>query len=113
MPWHEKPQPTPFDDLPIHGLMFLNGDVLAKRHQQEWLKGKKYPMVSFPSGLSRELWDSSTPGGIVHIFGELELLRQSSRDEAYNSALAFAQLQGYFVTKHGDNQLEIFSPQSR
>ena len=31
MSWIEKAQPTPFDDLPLPGLFFLDGDILARR----------------------------------------------------------------------------------
>lgn len=110
MSWHEKTQSTAFDALPIPGLLNLYGDLLAARYKQEWLKGKKYPLISFPSGLQRELSDSTTAGGVVHIFGALELLRNQSRDAAFVDAQAFNKQYGYLVGKHGNDTLVIANP---
>ena len=84
MPWHEKYHTTPFDAAPPRGLFYLDGDLLAKRYNQEWIRGQKYPVISYPSGLQRELWDSSDNGGIINIFGAFELL-QASRVEIFEN----------------------------
>ncbi len=112
MPWHPKENTTSFDNTPIEGLFFLSGDILAQQYNQDHLKGKKYPTLSFPSRLIRELSDSTYPGGIVQIFGSLELFRHQNRDNAYRDALPFAEAYGYLVTKHGENELVITNPHS-
>lgn len=55
MSWYEKECPTPFDTLTKTGLGFLVGDVIAERYSQEWARGKKYPLITFPSGTDREI----------------------------------------------------------
>ncbi len=110
MPWYEKEHSTPFDTQPINGLYFLNGDLLAQQYNQEWVKGKKYPTISFPSGLARELWDSSDNGGILNIFGAFELQRKTTRDEGFEGAIEFASEYGYTLARRGENELMVFNP---
>lgn len=112
MPWYSKEQPTPFDTTPIEGLFFLSGSILAQTYRQERLKGQKYPLITFPSSISRELADSTQEGGVLHIFGGLQLFRQQSRDQAYKDALKFAQVYGYQVSKHESHELVITNPHS-
>lgn len=112
MPWLEKEQPAPFDTTPIQGQWNLHGDLLARRYQQDHLKGKKYPVISFPSNLVRELADSAHPGGVVQIFSALQLWRNQSRDEAYQDAAKFGEEYFYQVQKKGNNGLIIAHPQS-
>src|SRR5829696_7759175 len=100
MPWYSKELETPFDTQLIEGLTYLNGDVMARLSGEKWVAGQKYPMLSFPSGLTRELWDSPDSTGIVHIWGSLELFRQTTLDEAYATALAFAEPLDYRVIKY-------------
>jgi hypothetical protein len=113
MPWFSKEQPTPFDASAIPGLGFLHGDVLSRQYKQAWLEGKKYPLITFPSGLKRELWDGFTQGGggLVHIFGELQLPYTSTLAQAYETARNAPQ--GYFVTQVGGNELFIGQSWSR
>ena len=110
MPWHEKNHTTPFDAAPPQGLYFLDGDLLSKRYNQERTQGKKYPMISYPSGLQRELWDSSDNGGIINVFGAFELLRQTTRDEGFQSATEFSSEYGYTVARRGEKELLVFHP---
>lgn len=112
MTWYSKEQPTPFDASAIEGLMYLNGDTLAEQYHQEHLKGKKYPVISFPSNLTRELADSSHPGGVVNIFGALELWRDQSRDEAFADAMRFADNYNYLVAREDEDALVIANPHS-
>jgi hypothetical protein len=107
MPWYSKEQLTPFDASAIPGLEFLHGDVLSRKYKQAWLEGKKYPLITFPSGLKRELWEGFTQGngGLVHIFGELELPYNSTIEEAYERVRNAPQ--GYFVTQVQGNQLFV------
>lgn len=108
MAWHGKETAlSSFDTTPPVGLWYLMGDILAQQYKQDILKGKKYPLIAFPSGLQRELSDSTTTGGVVHIFGALELLRNQSRDAAFVDAQAFGQQHGYLVGKRGDDTLVI------
>jgi hypothetical protein len=110
MAWHEKSRITQLEspDLPIHGLMFLDGDLLAKLFGYKFLKGQKFPQITFPSGSEFEIWESGQPGnGVVHLFGEMDLSYRSDRNSAYNHANDIAEQVGYLARKVGDNQLEV------
>jgi hypothetical protein len=109
MGWVEKEQPTAFDNQPITGLYFLDGDIVASRIGRDWTRGQKYPLVVFPSGIQRDLWESGDPEKVatVHLFGEMDLPLQSSRDEAYDQAQEIAEACGYQVNKIGVNGLEV------
>jgi hypothetical protein len=113
MPWYRKEQPTPFDASTIPGLEFLHGDILAKQYKQPWVEGKKYPLITFPSGLKRELWESFEQGrgSLVHIFGELELPYKSTSDEAYEAVQADPH--GYLVRQASEHAVFIGNPRSR
>jgi hypothetical protein len=106
MTWYHKEQPTPFDTTPIAGLQFLHGDVIAQRYAQEHPRGKKYPLITFPSGIERELRE----GGGVHLFGTLELPASGSRDDAYSHILPLAEEYGYQIGKRGENGLMVLNP---
>ncbi|WP_238626084.1 DUF2958 domain-containing protein [Aggregatilinea lenta] len=110
MAWFKKEEPTPFDELPLAGLFFLDGDVLAKLWGRDWTAGEKYPMIAFPSGEEFELWASGNPekGGIVHIFGEMDLPFRSTRDEAFRQANHVGEQCGYITRQIGENQLEVW-----
>ncbi len=110
MAWTEKEKPTPFDAQPIRGLYFLDGDVVARRIGRDWTAGQKYPMVAFPSGVECMLWESSDPDqvGIVHIYGEMDLPLQDTRDKAFEQANAIAAQCGYLVRRVGEDQLEVW-----
>jgi hypothetical protein len=109
MGWTEKYQPTTFDTLPIHGLVFLDGDVLARRFGREWTKGQKYPLITFPSGIERQIWESSPEReAIVHFFGEMDLPYRSTRDDAFEHASRIAEVIAYGVRKRGEEQLDVW-----
>ncbi len=110
MSWIEKAQPTSFDDRPLPGLFFLDGDILARRIGRTWTAGQKYPMIAFPSGKECELWETSDPdaGAIVHIFGEIDLPFRDSRDRAYEQASEIAEACGYLTRKQGEDRLELW-----
>lgn len=110
MPWHERNQQGPFETVPIRGLFYLDGNLLARRYHQEWVSQKKYPVIAFPSGLQRELWDNADGGGILNIFGAFELTRTGSRDEGFQQAIEFANEYGYTVARRGRNELLVFHP---
>lgn len=121
MAWVEKSVPTAFDHLPIYGLCFLSGDLLARAllskdgavktplFNPDWLKDQKLPQVEFPSGLSFDIWEVSTPerGGIIHLFGEMDLPYFDTRDTAWAEANAIAEQVGYLVSTRGENQLVV------
>jgi hypothetical protein len=109
MPWYSKEQPTPFDTTPIAGLQFLHGDVMAERYAQEHTAGKKYPLITFPSGIERELCE----GGGVHLFGTLELPVSGSRDEAHDHILPLAEEYDYQIGRHGKHGLVVANPYAR
>lgn len=112
MAGYSKEQPTPFDATTIDGLMFLNGDTLARWYRQDHLRNRKYPVITFPSGLVRELSDTPQDGGTVHIFSALHLPRHQSRDEAFVMAAQFAEEYDYMVAREGKNALMIANPHS-
>ena len=120
MSWIEKRQRTSFDDLPIHGLHFLDGDMLARLFalkygaaempffNPDWLKEQKLPQVQFPSGLSFDIWESRPEhGGIIHIYGEMDLPYFDTRDSAWERANDIAEQVGYLARKRGENGLEV------
>ena len=121
MTWIEKDRPTSFDDVPIHGLHFLDGDIfaqfLALKYEAvetpffnpAWLERQKRPQVEFPSGLSLDIGETSQPerGGIVHVFGEMDLPYFDSRDRAWAQAADIAEQVGYAAIRRGENQLEV------
>lgn len=121
MSWIEKSASTSFDSLPIYGLCFLNGDVLARLlslkygdvetpfFNPNWLKDQKLPQVEFPSGLSFDIWEisDSERGGILHLFGEMDLPYFDTRDSAWDAASHIAEQVGYAVRKRGESQLVL------
>lgn len=110
MAWTEKEKPTPFDEHPIPGLYFVDGDLLARATGRDWTRGQKYPLIVFPSGLACDVWEPSDPEavGIVHIFGELDLPLADTRDRAYEEAFDIAEQCGYMVRKIGEDRLEVW-----
>ena len=110
MGWTEKDQTTPFDNLPIPGLWFLDGNILAQIIQRNWTSGQKYPQVKFPSGKEFDIWETSSPAvwGIIHIFGEMDLPYRDTRDRAFEQASNIAEQLGYRVRKVGDTGLEVW-----
>lgn len=121
MSWIEKQQRTNFEDLPIEGLHFLDGDTFAQMlklkygkvdvpfFNPDWLKNQKFPQVEFPSGESFDIWETSHTegGGIIHIYGEMDLPYYDTRDRAWEQADDIAQQVGYLAFKRGENQLEV------
>lgn len=109
MGWLEKEHPTPFDDSRIEGLQFLHGDVLAQKYKQEWVKGKKYPLIRFPSEIEREAIGRSEGDGdiAVHLLGNLKLPYYSTRDAAFNATMPTAHEQGYHLMKGGEGELVV------
>lgn len=109
MSWYHKESQTPFDTIPIDGLLFLDGDLIASVVHREWSKGMKYPMVEFPSGTAFELWEGgkTAQSGILHLFGEMDLPLSSTRDEGFAAARQIAEQVGYLALVRGETQLEL------
>ena len=112
MAWVEKERSLPLDDVPVHGLFYLIGDIIAKQDGRDRKKGQKLRMMAFPSGKQCELWKSRIPelGGIVHIFGECDLPFFHTRDQASIWAELMAEEHGYQAQTVGDDSLAIFDP---
>jgi hypothetical protein len=109
MPWYSKEKPTPFDTTPVLGMLFLHGDVLAQRYKQEWLKNHTYPLITFPSGIERELLLSPSKELVIHLVGGLSLPYQSTRDTAFERATAQDEDKEYHITIQGDQELHILN----
>ncbi len=122
MSWIEKSQPTSFDRLPIHGLFYMDGDLVARflalKYADEepfnfnptWLKGHKSPRIEFPSGTLFEVWEISPAAeATIHLFGEMDVSYRSTRDEALAHAQRIAEVLGYAVRPRGEQQLDVWS----
>lgn len=111
MSWYEKSHQTSFetDDNPIHGLYFLDGNIISLMTGYFFVEGEKFPMIEFPSGHECQVWETGNQDvqGIVHLFGECDLAYRSSRDEAYQEAQYIAEQIGYIVRPVDDDGLEV------
>ena len=108
MSWIEKGQLASFEKQPLAGLFFLDGDAIAREVGRDWTAGQKYPRIAFPSGLKFDLWEGSE-SPIVHLFGELDLILRSTRDEAFKHAFDIGEQCGYLAAPLGEDQLELIS----
>src|SRR3972149_2848856 len=110
MSWVEKDTPEPFDQQPVEGLFYLDGDALVRNYPNILLAGYKLPMLAFPSGHECEIWELGDPkyGATVHIFGEMNLPLFDSRDRAYEQVVAIGREEGYLALREGENELEIW-----
>lgn len=82
MPWYEREQSTPFDQSAIAGLSFLHGDLMARQYQEDWVRGKKFPLITFPTGTTRELLPQE-PAANIWLFGDVFLPYNVTRREAF------------------------------
>src|SRR5258708_39568656 len=97
MGWIEKAEPTPLDTQPIPGLLFLDGDLIARTQEpdlpRDWaeeFRGLKYPVVIFPSGTEGSV--VSEEGEIlVCIHREMRLPYFSDREGGYEQATTLAE----------------------
>jgi len=109
--WIEKDTPEPFDQQPIDGLFYLDGDVVGRRFNRNWMDGYKLPMIAFPSGDSFELWISGNDQeytAVIHIFGEMNLPLFDQRDNAYEYAVSISSQCGYLAEKIGEYLIEVW-----
>src|SRR5258708_2960588 len=109
MGWIEKGTSTPFEDKPISGLFFIDGDFVARKIPHAGTEGQKYPTIVFPSGVQCDLWESSDPNNaIVHISGEMDLPLKDTRDTALSQAQDIAEQVGYLVRPAGEQGIDVF-----
>ena len=108
MSWFEKQSSVSFEHQALAGLFFLDGDAIAREVGRDWTAGQKYPRIAFPSGLKFDLWEGSE-SPIVHLFGELDLPLQHTRDEAFEQALDIGEQCGYLAAPLGESKLELIS----
>lgn len=112
MTWTEKEKPTPFDNLPIHGLFFLDGDAIANTREPdlpldwaEWARGLKYPVVLFPHA-EASLFTDENGQVLVIIHRQMCLLYFDTREKAYQRALQLTE-EHQSVWKRGESAIEL------
>ena len=112
MGWVEKEHASHLDDIPVQGLFYLIGDVVAQQTGRDWKADHKLRMMAFPSGKQCELWPSHIQelGGIVHIVGELDLPFRHTRDQAAIWVDLMAEEGNYCSQLVGSNSLMVFDP---
>lgn len=112
MPWVSKERPTAFEEEPIEGLYFLLGDVLAQAYRQDWLRGKKYPTIVYPSGVTREVEKAPETGrdGSVHLYGHLHLPLEIERGYLVVTAAKIAGEVGFNVKITDENRFSVWRP---
>lgn len=110
MGWIEKHQLTALEqtELPIHGLFFLDGDVLARLYPRTQTEGMKFAMLAFPSGGEYVVWEGKGDEPIVHLFGEMDLPLRTTRDDAFLLANNIAEACGYAVRGRKDKYLDVW-----
>src|SRR5579859_245371 len=93
MGWIEKDQTTPFDTQPISGLLFLDGDLIARTQQPDlprnWaqeFRGFKYPVIIFPSGTEASVIIDEAEQILVCIHLQMRLPYYDDRENAYMNA---------------------------
>src|SRR5262245_50688168 len=108
MGWIEKSISAPFENKPIPGLFFIDGDIAARRIPNAGTEGMKFPTIVFPSGVICDLWESSDPdNAIVHISGEMDLPLWDTRDAALTHAKDIAEQVGYLVRAAGEQAIDV------
>ena len=112
MPWLERQQQASFENQPINGLAFLHGDVVARQYQQEWVRGKKYPLITYPSGTTRELTQNEETANIV-LFGDVTLPFGITRAEAVKTLSAQPHQTPLRVHSFEGSEFVVTHPQSR
>ncbi len=112
MPWLERQQQAPFENQPINGLAFLHGDVVARQYQQEWVRGKKYPLVAYLSGTTRELTQGEKTANIV-LFGDVTLPSGITRVDAVTVLSRQTHQTPLRVHSFEGSEFVVTNPQSR
>ncbi len=110
MAWSSKEQPTPLNTFEIQGLHYLHGQTIDRKYHQNTFNGKAYPLIEFPSGLTREVVDNPiSHRPFISIWRGLQLPYFSTRNEAYELASQFAEMYQLQVISSQDNLLSIFN----
>src|SRR5258708_39258596 len=98
MAWTEKYKLTSFDTQPIPGLLFLDGDLIARTQEpdlpRDWageFLGLKYPVVIFPSGAEASVNTDDTGHVLVSIHRQMQLPYYADRESAYTHAQVLAE----------------------
>ena len=112
MPWFEQDHHTPFEETPINGLAFLHGDVIARQYQQEWMRGKKYPLITYPSGTTREVVQNPETANIV-LFGDVTLPYGINRAEAVKALSSNPHQTRLHLQQFEGSDFVVVNPQSR
>ena len=76
--------------------------------------GQKYPLITFPSGVEREVISTSDhyDKAHIHLFGRFDVPYQRSRDEAYEHLIPVAHAQGCILSREHDKRLRIADPRT-
>lgn len=77
---------------------------MAQQYSAEWTKGQKYPMLTFPSDLTRELLDTQE----LHLFGDIRLSRSHTRDSAFQTLTQVALEHKLSLGKVGQHTLAVW-----
>jgi hypothetical protein len=106
--WVERDKSLPFDSMPIEGMQNLDGNQIAEKYSVDWTRDKKSPLITFPSGVEREiiLHGEENAEPHVYLFGSVELPYE------HNHALTLAQDHNLYVRKVEDDGLFILNPAS-
>jgi hypothetical protein len=112
MTWVEQSRQLSFEQQPISGLAFLHGDVVARRYQQEWAAGKKYPLIHFPSGTSHELSEQSLRP-FLHLFGDLHIPHSATSQETIRLLTQQVISDGIQATWESRSRLLIVRPSTQ
>lgn len=83
MPWFSKEHPSLTSFFLIPGLQELHGDIVAKQYQERWVAKHKYPLLHFPSGITRELLYPTEHPAQINVWGEINIPLELNRDDAY------------------------------
>lgn len=110
MAWSSKEQPSALDTFTIPGLLYLHGQTIDLKYHQDSYNGKSYPLIEFPSGLTREVYDNPiSHRPFINIWGGLNLPYFATRNEAYQLASQFAEMYQLQVISSQDNVLTILN----
>ena len=112
MPWYSKEAPLPTDQQPIAGLQYLDGDLMGRQYRQAWMRGQKYPVIHFPSDMTRELIPQDQDVQ-VHLFGNVHLPFRTTRDEAASLIQAVAQDMRLAVIPDRDDAIVVSDQRAR
>ncbi|MCK6581277.1 MAG: DUF2958 domain-containing protein [Anaerolineae bacterium] len=112
MPWLSKEQLTPLDSQPVSGLYALHGDVMASAYQREDLRSLTYPLIRFPSGITRELTVDNDSANIL-VAGGLTVAYSGGAAAALEAVRETTGERGLLAYLEDDHTLVILDPETR